>query len=135
MTVPASFTTYARSSRYLDLIGPLYELRGDPSIVGLAIGERHTNSRGMLHAGVLVAIADTVMGHTAERASAGSRLVTASLTTNFAGSARVGEWLQGEATVQRSGRRLAFASCAFHVEDRLILAATGVFAVTAGAEK
>lgn len=135
MTVPASFTEYGRSSHYLDLIGPLYERRGEPAIVGMTVGERHTNSRGMLHAGVLVAIADTVMGHTVERASGGSRVVTASLTTNFAGTARVDDWLQGEATVQRWGRRLAFASCAFHVEDRLILAATGVFAVTADPEK
>jgi acyl-coenzyme A thioesterase 13 len=135
MTVPDSFTRYARSSQYLDLIGPLYERRGEPSTVGLAIGERHTNSRGLLHAGVLVTIADTVMGHTAERVSGGSRVVTASLTTNFVGTAHVGEWLEGEATVQRCGRRLAFASCEFHVGDRLILGATGVFAVTAGAER
>ena len=129
-TAPDGFVEYARSSRYLDLIGPLYERRGDGSIVGLVIDERHTNSRGMLHGGVLVAVADTVMGHTSERAAPGSRLVTVSLSTDFLGAARSGEWLQGHATVRRSGARLAFASCVFHVEDRLILTANGVFAVT-----
>ena len=124
------FVEYTRSSRYLDLIGPLYERRGDGSVVGLVIDERHTNSRGMLHGGVLVAIADTVMGHTSERAATGTRLVTVSLSTDFLGAARLGEWVQGHATVRRSGTRMAFASCAFHVEDRLILTASGVFATT-----
>jgi len=134
MTVPGHFVAYARSSRYLDLIGPLYEHRDDPSTVGLVIDERHTNSRGMLHAGVLVAITDTVMGHTCERAAAdGTRLVTVSITTDFTGSAREGDWVQGTATVRRTGRRLAFASCELHSGDRLLLAASGVFAVSAPA--
>jgi acyl-coenzyme A thioesterase 13 len=86
----------------------------------------------MLHAGVLVAVTDTVMGHTCERAVAdGTRLVTVSITTDFTGSARQGDWVQGTATVRRTGRRLAFASCELRSGDRLLLAASGVFAVSA----
>ena len=131
MTAPAPFVPYARTSRYLDLIGPLYQHRDDASLVGLRTDERHINSRGAVHAGVLVAIADTVMGHSAERAvTTGARVVTASLTTNFIGGARGGEWIRGQATVWRCGRRFAFTSCAFHVDDRLILTASGMFALT-----
>ncbi len=129
-TVPEPFVEYGRSSRYLDLIGPLYEHRHDGSVVGLVIDDRHTNSRGMLHGGLLVAIADTVMGHTTERTATERRLLTVSLTTDFVGAARVGEWVQGHAAVQRSGRRLSFASSAFHVDDRLILTASAVFVTT-----
>jgi acyl-coenzyme A thioesterase 13 len=129
--VPDSFVAYTRSSSYLDLIGPIYEHCSDASIVGLVIDDRHTNSRGMLHGGLLVAIADTVMGHTTERLATGTRLITVSLTTDFVGAAHLGDWVQGQATVQHSGRRLAFTSCRFHVDDRLILTASGVFA-TAG---
>ena len=68
MSAPAGFVPYSRSSRYLELIGPLYESEADPSLVGLRIDERHTNARGFLHGGVLVAVADVVMGHTAQRA-------------------------------------------------------------------
>ncbi len=85
-TVPEPFVEYGRSSRYLDLIGPLYEHRHDGSVVGLVIDDRHTNSRGMLHGGLLVAIADTVMGHTTERTATERRLLTVSLTTDFVGS-------------------------------------------------
>jgi acyl-coenzyme A thioesterase 13 len=132
MTVPAEFVPYARTSRYLDLIGPLYQHHDDASIVGLHSDGRHTNSRGAVHGGILVAIADTVMGHSAERAAAdGARVVTVSLTTDFTGAAQAGQWIRAQATVRRCGRRLAFTSCAFHVDDLLILTASGVFAVTA----
>ncbi len=35
MTVPGSFQPYARTSRYLDMIGPLLQHRDDPSTVAL----------------------------------------------------------------------------------------------------
>lgn len=123
------FVPYRRTSRYLDLIGPLLEHRDDPAVVGLTLDERHTNSRGRLHAGLVVALADTVMGHTIERALDGPRLVTVSLTSDFVGSAQVGDWLEGRATVRRAGRRVAFGACEFHAGDRLVLSASGVFAV------
>ena len=129
MTIPASFEPYGRTSRYLDLIGPLLQQRDDPSTVGLLTDERHTNSRGIVHGGLLVAIADTIMGHAAERAGQGRRVVTASLTTDFVGAAPGGRWIQATTSVLRTGRRMAFTSCAFHCDERLIIAASGVFTV------
>ena len=129
MSTPAGFVPYSRSSRYLELIGPLYESAADPSRVGLRVDERHTNARGFLHGGVLAAVADVVMGHTAQRAGPpDTLLVTASMTTDFPGSAQLGDWITGAATVRRIGRQLAFTSCEFHARDRLVLAASGVFA-------
>ena len=129
MTAPEGFVAYHRPSRYLDLIGPLFESAGAPSIVRLQIDDRHTNARGFLHAGVLVALADTVMGHTAHRARpAAEGLVTVSLTTDFLGSAQIGDWIEGHAAVRRAGRRIAFTTCEFAVARRLVLAASGVFA-------
>ena len=133
MNADLAFVPYRRTSRYLDLIGPLFEHRDEPAIVGLTLDERHTNSRGMVHAGLLVALADTVMGHNIERALDGPRVVTVSLTTDFVGSAQAGDWIEGRATVRRAGRRVAFGACEFHAGERLVLAASAVFAVTAGA--
>lgn len=125
---PAGFVPYHRPSRYLDLIGPLYEAATDPAVVRLLIDGRHTNARGFLHAGVLVAVADSIMGHTIHRRSPGApSLVTVSLTTEFLGSAEVGQWLEGRADVSRHGRRISFATCRFHTAERLVLTATGIF--------
>jgi uncharacterized protein (TIGR00369 family) len=88
------------------------------------------NARGFLHAGLLVAVADTIMGHTAQRAlGPDARLVTVSLTTDFTSSARAGDWIEAQATVRRAGRRLSFAASEFRVAGRLVLAASGVFAI------
>jgi len=98
--------------------------------VGLRIDERHTNARGFLHTGLLVAVADTIMGHTAQRAlGPDARLVTVSLITDFTSSARAGDWIEAQATVRRAGRRLSFAASEFRVAGRLVLAASGVFAI------
>lgn len=135
MNAPDGFIPYARSSPYLELIGPIYQAAGDPAVVGLNIDGRHTNTRGFVHAGLLVALADVLMGHTAHRAGPpDTGLVTVSLTTDFPGSARVGEWIIGTAAVQRAGRRLAFTNCEFTANGRLVLTASGVFATTPGRE-
>jgi uncharacterized protein (TIGR00369 family) len=125
---PEGFVPYVRSSPYLDLVGPVYQSAAEPSIVRLLIDERHTNARGFLHAGVLVAVADTIMGHTLHRAAPEAPLLTVSLTTDFTGSAHRGEWLEGRAEVRRVGSRISFAACTFHVESTLVLTATGIFA-------
>ena len=135
MSPEHGWVAYHRPSRYLDLIGPLLEAADDPSAVRLLIDDRHTNARGFLHAGVLVAVADVVMGHTALRAApSGSAGVTVSLTTDFVGSAQRGDRVDGRATVRRVGRQLAFTSCEFTAAGRLLLAASGIFAITAAVE-
>jgi acyl-coenzyme A thioesterase 13 len=127
---PDGFIPYQRSSPYLDLIGPVYESAHEPLLVGLWLGHRHTNSRGFVHAGLLVALADTILGHTILRGSPGMPpIVTVSLTTDFTGSARPGAWLRGQADVKRHGSRFAFANATFHTGDRLVMTASGVFAV------
>lgn len=131
---PDGFVAYARSSPYLDLIGPLYESTTDPAVVRLQVDARHTNARGFLHAGVLVAVADVLMGHTAHRAGPPeAALVTVSLTSDFPGSAQSGDWVDGHADVVRRGRQFAFTRCTFTANHRLVLSASGVFATVPGA--
>jgi acyl-coenzyme A thioesterase 13 len=129
MNAPDRFIPYARPSRYLELIGPVFQSQTDAATIGVLLDERHGNARGFAHAGVLVALADTLMGHTAQRAGPpDTRLVTVSLTTDFPATARLGDWVTGTATVQRIGRTLAFTHCQFTAGGRLVLTASGVFA-------
>lgn len=72
------------------------------------------------------------MGHTARRLDPHeSGLVTASLTTDFPGSAQIGDWVTGTASNRRVGRRLAFAACQFRTDDHVVLTASAVFAAVA----
>jgi acyl-coenzyme A thioesterase 13 len=135
MNAPDRFIPYARPSRYLELIGPVFQSQTDAATIGFLLDERHGNARGFAHAGVLVALADTLMGHTAQRAGPpDTRLVTVSLTTDFPATARLGDWVTGTATVQRVGRTLAFTNCQFTAGGRLVLTASGVFAAVSPRE-
>src|SRR4026208_443193 len=56
--VPAGFRRIERLSPFNALVGPLYEKRdGDAVSIGLAIEQKHTNSRGICHGGVLATLA------------------------------------------------------------------------------
>jgi acyl-coenzyme A thioesterase 13 len=129
MNAPAGFLPYSKPSRYLEMIGPVFQSETDEATVGLMLDERHGNARGFAHAGVLVALADTLMGHTAQRAGPpATRLVTVSLTTDFPAIAHLGQWVTGTAALQRIGRTLAFTNCQFTADGHLGLTASGVFA-------
>ena len=126
---PEGFISYRGTSPYLDLIGPIYESAEGAMVVGVWLENKHCNARGFVHGGLLVALADTVLGHTIVRSDPEERsIVTVSLTTDFVSSARSGEWLQGSAEVKRRGSRLSFADATFFVADRLVLTASGIFA-------
>jgi acyl-coenzyme A thioesterase 13 len=128
---PADFVTYAEPSPYLDRIGPLFQRRTGAGVqFGIRIGEHHCNRRGMAHGGLVVALADVALGKTGEWLSQPPvTLLTVSLTVDFYGSARCGEWLEAETDVTRVGHRVAFGNCYLRVGDRIVARASGVFNV------
>ena len=54
-------------------------------------------------------------------------LVTASLSIDYAGAAKIGDWLETRTDVQRQGNRTSFANCYIFVGDKRIVRASGVF--------
>lgn len=137
-SVPFAFTPLFRSSPFLDLVGPFYQREeGDGLVLGLRIEGRHANARGTAHGGLLVTMADVALGYNASYAGIakepGARptaaLTTANLSVDFAGSARVGDWVEARVDVQRVGRRPAFANAYLSVGGRRIARASAVFAV------
>ena len=129
--VPAGFEPIIRTSPYIELLGPIYNRRGDDGLVlGVFAAEKHCNARGLVHGGVFSSLADVALGYNA--ALLGEEpvpLVTASLTLDYAGTARKGDWIEVVSDVQKRGSRLAFANCYFYVAERRIVRASGVFAV------
>jgi acyl-coenzyme A thioesterase 13 len=80
---------------------------------------------------MLMTMADLVLGYTAAFSQEPPvPLTTASMSLDFAGSAVVGDWLEGRADVQRVGRNLAFVNAYLSVDDRRIIRASAVFAVS-----
>ena len=128
---PEGFEPIFRSSPYLDLLGPIYNKLTQHGLnIGLRAEGKHCNARGLVHGGVFSSLADVALGYNA--AFIGEEpvpMVTASLTIDYAGSAKLGDWIEVEVDVQKVGRSMAFANCYFVVDARRIARASGVFNV------
>ena len=129
--IPEGFKALRRgSSRFLSSLGTLYaQGEGGSIVLGLRIDERHLNTRGVAHGGMLVTLADSALGIViAMSRKPPYPMVTVNLTTDFADVARAGDWVEARVDVQKIGRRLAFANCHLWVGEKRILRASGIFA-------
>jgi len=127
--VPGGFEPLFRTSPYTQTIGPLYHRKGsDPLVLGVRILEKHANARGFAHGGLLLTLADVALGYAlAFRESPPAALVTANISADFAGSAKVGDWVEAHVDIQKSGKRLAFANAYLSANGERILRASAVF--------
>jgi uncharacterized protein (TIGR00369 family) len=121
----SSFAPIDDPGPFLEHVGPLV---ADGDVVGLRIEPRHLNRSGAAQGGLLATLVDFALGR-AIRASAERRAVTVSLTTDFLGAAKEGEFVEARTEVERLGGTLAFADCSLTVEDREIVRGRAVFAV------
>ena len=131
MDIPPEFRPLFRRSPVLDLIGPLY-CRGESVelIIGLRVEAKHCNARGTVHGGILATLADVALGYTmAFSSTPPANLITANLTLDFAGTAKIGNWLEAHVDVQKRGSRLSFANCYITVNEQRIVRASAVFLV------
>jgi uncharacterized protein (TIGR00369 family) len=131
MDIPREFRPLFRTSPVLDLIGPLY-CRGEgvDLVIGLRVEAKHCNARGTVHGGILATLADVALGYTmAFSSTPPANLVTANLTLDFAGTAKIGDWLEAHVDVQKRGSRLSFANCYITVDEQRIVRASAVFLV------
>lgn len=129
--IPEGFEPMFRSSPFLELLGPIYNKKSERGIIiGLKVQEKHCNARGMVHGGVFSGLADIALGYNAAFSNAVPiPMVTASLTIDYVGSAKLGEWIEIETDVQKVGSKMAFANCYFIVNSVRITRASGVFTV------
>ena len=136
--VPAGFTALRRgSSAFLSSLGTLYgKGEGREIVIAMRIDERHLNTRGVAHGGMLVTLADSALGIVISLSQQTAQpFATVNLSADFADAARAGDWVEARVDVQKIGKRLAFASCHLSVGDRRILRASGIFARAAPPRK
>lgn len=128
--VPPGFVMWKRTSPFIEAaIGRLW-VDWERMVFGVALEDRHTNTRGLVHGGLLTTVADLALGHTAGHSvEPQPSLSTLSLSVDFVAAARPGEWLEASAEVLKVGGTAAFARCLVSSNHRTILRASGVFAL------
>jgi acyl-coenzyme A thioesterase PaaI-like protein len=125
------FERHTRRSGLTDPWQPIYA-RQSAHGVSLAIraDAPHANSRGFVHGGLITALADNAMGLSCGQQVANtSDLVTVSLSVDFVGFAKVGQWLEIRPEVIKAGKSLCFANALVLADDSVCARASGVFKV------
>src|SRR5256885_1514435 len=161
--LPEGFTRIERGGHFLGSLGPLYAkktggagsardgrrpqagaLEAQGLVIAMRIEEKHLNTGGIAHGGMLVTLADSALGiavanHARERAPAPGTapprsFVTVNLSVDFIASAHEGDFVEAHVGIEKVGARLAFATCFLQVGKRRVLRASGVFATVAPAK-
>lgn len=134
--VPEGFALLDSRSHYLETVGPFYgKPEGTGLIIGLRVAPKHLNRRSVVHGGMICSFVDFAMGEAARRTSDPPRAyVTANLSTEFAGNAREGDWIEARSDVMHAGRRVVFINCFVYRENKRIARASGTFIVVEGSD-
>lgn len=135
-TPPEGFTPHFRRSPLTEPWEPIFsQQRPDRVIIGLYAREPHTNSRGMVHGGLIAALADNAMGLscvavlTGEGRKPEGGLVTVSMATDFIGAAKLGQWVAFDTRYVKTGRTLCFAQAFVTADGEVIGRADARFRV------
>ena len=133
---PTGFEPHLRKSPLTEPWEPIYARKSEDRVVlGLTVAAPHTNSRGMLHGGLIAALADAAMGLSCSAVLANggpqpaSGLVTVSLAVDYLGKAEIGDWLEFDTDFMRAGRTLCFAGAVVTAQGQPIARAHSTFRV------
>ena len=129
--VPADFASLKLKSAFLQHIGPFYgAARGGGTVVGLLMEDRHMNWSDVAHGGVLTAMADATLSYqVAFSEDPPLPLATISLHTDFLGAAKLGDWLEASAKVDKMSRTMAFVSGHISAGGARLMTMSGTYRV------
>jgi uncharacterized protein (TIGR00369 family) len=135
LPVPDGFERHFRQSPLTAPWEPLYSKRTTEAVViGVRLAEPHTNSRGMVHGGLISTLADNAMGLSCGvRLGNASRLVTINLAVDFLGTAKPGQWLEVTTNFVKTGGTICFAQCLVTADGAPCARANATFRVIAAA--
>lgn len=94
-------------------VGPIWRKPGageTPDRFLFEVREHHLNGGGFLHGGMLMALADVVLGVTVSRAIGGAPCATVTLNCDFVSAGKRGDRIEGEAHITRRTRSVVFVS-------------------------
>ncbi|MEI9991291.1 MAG: PaaI family thioesterase [Rhizomicrobium sp.] len=111
--------------------GPIWRLPADGEVrrFALAVTDKHMNSSGSVHGGMLMTFADIAMSQTARAVSDAPACSTVSLTCDFVGPGKLGEILEARVRVTRRTRTMVFLSADIVVGTRAVAVATGLWKI------
>lgn len=132
---PLGYEPHYRKSPFTDPWEPLFSRVTEEQVsIGTYLRDAHCNSRGMVHGGLIAALADNAMGLSCaeplqQRDDAITGLVTVSLNTDYIGSAKKGQWLATDTHFKKIGGSICFTDCLVRADDTPIARVSATFKV------
>jgi uncharacterized protein (TIGR00369 family) len=115
-------------------VGPLFRLPETPGDeirrFAFVVTDKHMNSAGTVHGGMLMTFVDISMSQTARAVSGAKSCSTVSLNSDFVGPGRLGDLVEARVHVTRRARTMVFMSAELVAGDRTLLVATGLWKVS-----
>ncbi len=111
--------------------GPFYRLPDDGAVRRFAfvVLEKHMNSAGSVHGGLLMTFADIAMSRTSRLATGAKSCSTVSLSCDFMAAGKLGEAIEIRVSVSRQTRTLVFLSAAVFAGERVLMNASGLWRI------
>lgn len=112
----------------MEAMAPLYFRidDNDQYVLAFHVGPQHCNPRGHCHGGVWATMADLQLGMNVGRLTNRTG-PTVSMSLDYLGSARTGQWVEGTTRLLRRTPRLAFVDATFTADGELVLRANAIF--------
>ncbi|MBM3517860.1 MAG: PaaI family thioesterase [Alphaproteobacteria bacterium] len=127
-SVPEGFKPFPIAAGFELRFGPLYiDPTGARPRLGLQVAEHHLNPLGILHGGVVMALADEVIAVTLLAHVEGRSFATISLNCDFLAAGKPGEWVEAAAEVVRLTQSLAFMRATVASDTRALATASGMW--------
>jgi acyl-coenzyme A thioesterase PaaI-like protein len=132
-TIPQGYGPHQRRSPLTEPWEPIFAREApDRLALGVRVRPEHCNSRRMPHGGFLAAMADNAMGLSLGVNLAAARLpanglVTISLTLDYLGSAKLGQWLEFDTDFVKLGRSICFAEATVRADGSPVARARATF--------
>ena len=131
MSIPPGFTRIENVTGFAEANGPWFEKIEDGRLIrGFLPGPQHANALGIVHGGMLAAFLDSAMG-TAVFRDIERRAVTLTLSLDYLGPARLGDWLQAEGRVVGHDEHVAQVRGRLYGPHHEVLAGLGAFSLLA----
>ena len=139
---PAGFELFETTSPFNLHLGPYYARVVDRVVtLGLRVAAHHCNRSGRLHGGMISTLADIAIGNNIglalsfdedfrdKKADDRPSIATVSMSTDFTGTAKEGEWVEVNVDLQNVGKTLAFGNAYLLCNDLRIARVSAVFRI------
>jgi acyl-coenzyme A thioesterase 13 len=131
LAIPDGFTPADFALGFLGISGPYFLKReAESTVIGCRISEQHMNYMGVAHGGVLATLADVALSFQIfDSANPNLPVSTVSMTTNFLSGAKLGDWIEASGSIDRIGKKLAYAHGFIRCEERTLMTMNGVYSI------